>query len=97
MEQIKEAELSTLANSINQKTVNVIIKGDISAEYTIPYVVCEYDKRSGIFYIDGKLTNSVLIINMSYVYMIRATADRKIIEFNTDGTNNDGKIRIKIL
>lgn len=97
MEQIKEEELNKIAESMKQKTINVIIKGDISAEFTMPYVECDYDRRSGTFYISGKLTNSAFIVNTSYVYDMRATIDRKTIEFKLDGTNNDGKVRIKIL
>lgn len=97
MEQIREAELSTLANTINKKTVNITIIGDISASYILHNVQCEYNRKNGLFSISDILSNSDFIVRMSYVYIIMANKDRKVIEIGVDGSYNAEQIRITVI
>ena len=91
MEQIKERELSTIIDKMNNRNISVRINGVITAEFVMCNIKCKYNYRSGILMLIDKITGQKITVQMVMAYIIKASEDRQVIYI---GIDNDEEITI---
>lgn len=91
MEQIKERELSTIIEKMNNRNIRVRINGVIAAEFVMCSIKCKYNTKNNILVLYDRITRQKITVQMVMAYIIKVSEDREVIYI---GIDNDEEITI---